>query len=179
MDKSELKAEVARDLENGTDRSVVFTRLAGQGANENLLATLIAGHATPDLRSQHRGKVRALIGLMLVQAAVVLLLQLALGARYGAAAQWLLALAFAAFPLLFAWGFHKHVAGAYAAYMVVSISQLPRQLEGLLANPQGGAVGLGLSIALLAYVWHVRRLLFPDFGLLGPRKLNGHYVFSA
>lgn len=178
MNKSELKARVAELLDSGAARSRVFAQLSEQGCDERLLAALIAGHVTPAVRAQHLGKVRALIGLTLLQAVLVLLISLTLGSRYSTPAQWLLAAAFTAFPLIFAWGFYRYFAGAYSAFMVLTIVQLPRQVEGWLANPQGGAISLAFTIALFAYVWHVRRLLFPDFDLFGIRKLNGKFSFS-
>ena len=81
--------------------------------------------------------------------------------------------------LFFAWGFHQHRVAAYNAYILLSIVQLPKSMDGFIAEPFTASLSFALSVGLLAYVCFVRYCLFPDFTFLNPRKIKGKYVFST
>ena len=50
--------------------------------------------------------------------------------------------------------------------------------DGFASNPITTSVVVGINIAILALVWHVREKLFPGFVLATPKKIKGRYVFS-
>jgi len=103
---------------------------------------------------------------------------LGLGAKIGPHARWLVAGGVALVSLLFAWGFYTHRVAAYNAYILLAIVHLPWSMDGFTDDPFAASIGLVLNVGVLAYVWYVRHLLFPDFLLLTPRKINGEYAFS-
>jgi hypothetical protein len=84
----------------------------------------------------------------------------------------------AGFALLFVFGFSKNKAFAYNAYLILAITQIPRQFHGISEEPTSTMIGLAIGLALLGYIWYVRSRLFPDFTFLWPRKISGKYVFS-
>ncbi|MGN8249321.1 hypothetical protein [Pseudomonas sp. SMV7] len=82
-------------------------------------------------------------------------------------------------PLLLVWGFYNHRAGAYNAYILLALGQLPKSLAGFASDPATTTVVMAISIVLLAFVWYVRGKIFPDFAFVGPRKVNGKYLFTG
>lgn len=179
MDKKEMQAKVRDLLAAGTAKSTVFSQLSGQGVKDSQLAYFIASYADPKRCGEHERKVNILITIMLVQAVIAFLLGFGAGARIGPNAKWVLGILFALIPTLFAWGFYQHRAGAYNAYLLLTIAQLPRSLDGFASKPIATSVGLAVSVAVLAYIWYVREKLFPDFAFMTPRKRKGEYVFSG
>lgn len=101
-----------------------------------------------------------------------------IGTQIGPNARWVLGGLLALIPLAFAWGFYHHQAGAYNAYIVLSIVQLPRSLDGLTSSSVAASIGFAIGVAMLAFVWYVRQKLFPDFAFITPRKTGGRYVFA-
>ncbi|HEX5337932.1 MAG TPA: hypothetical protein VFW53_05815, partial [Gallionella sp.] len=101
-----------------------------------------------------------------------------IGSKIGPNAQWIIGAIVASIPLLFAWGFYKNHAGAYNAYILLAIIQLPKQFSGFADSPVATAIGLAVGAGLLIFVWYVRQKLFPDFAFTAPKKVKGQYVFS-
>lgn len=178
MNKKEIKARIKDLISSGVPKSEVFAKLSGQGLKDRRLALFIASYADPRLCDLHDRKVNVLITLMFIQAVLALLVGFALGAPFGPSGRLIVAGLCALVPLLFAFGFYKHHAGAYNAYLLLAVVNLPRQFEGFAANPIATAVVVAMSIAMLAYVCYVRQKLFPDLLLFSPKKLKGQYVFS-
>ncbi|MNQ62507.1 hypothetical protein D3C85_768550 [compost metagenome] len=116
---------------------------------------------------------------MFIQATLALLIGFAAGSTIGPNAGWIIGGLSALIPLLFAWGFYNHLAGAYNAYIILSLVSAPRQLEGLASGSVATFVGLAISIGLLVFVCYVRQKLFPDLAFLAPKKVKGRYVFSG
>lgn len=177
MNKKEIKARVHDLLVVGTPKSTVFAQLSGQGLKDAKLAHRIASFADPNRCDAHGGKVKLLVALMVLQALLAFVLAFSLGEQIGPNARWIVAGLITLIPLLVAWGFHDHRAWAYNVYIMLTIVQLPRALEGFTANPAETLGFLFLNIALLAFVWYVRGKIFPDFMFMNARKLNGQYVF--
>lgn len=178
MNKKEIKAKVTELLLSGVTKMEVFTQLSGQGIKDSQLAYFIASHADPGLCTEHDRKVNIIIGLMSIQTVLAFLFSLAIGAKIGPNAKWIIASLGALLPLLFAWGFYKHRVGVYNAYIILSIIQLPRSFEGFTESPTASAIGLAMSLGMLAYISYVRGKLFPDFAFISPRKIKGQYVFT-
>ncbi|MBS0452878.1 MAG: hypothetical protein JSS14_16410 [Proteobacteria bacterium] len=179
MNKKQVRAHARFALNRGITRTEVFSHLRGRGLKDKQLAYFIASHVDPASRLLNAGKVKVLVALMVVLAAVGFVAGMGLGAKFGPNAKWLVAGGIALVSLLFAWGFHAHRVGAYNAYILLAIVQLPRSLDGFTADPFATSIGFVVNVALLAYVWYVRQCLFPDFTFLAPRKVKGEYVFSA
>lgn len=179
MNKKEIDYKVKGLISSGVPRSEVFSQLSGQGLKDSQLAYLIASYADPVLCHIHDRKVNFAITLMFVQSAVAFLAGFGIGASIGPSAQWVAAGLFALIPLLFAWGFYKHKAGAYNAYIILAITQLPRQLEGFTSSPIATSVSLAIGVSMLVYVWYVRQKIFPDFSFIAPKKIKGQYVFAS
>jgi predicted branched-subunit amino acid permease len=178
MDRKEIKAQVVQLLSEGVAKSDVFTRLTGQGVKDRLLAYLIASHADPERCRANRGHLLAIRIIAWLQVVIGVLVGYAAGSEISPVAGLIVAALAAAFTLLFVWGFSKNNAGAYNAYLILTITQLPRQFSGFEEHPVSTLIGLLIGLALLAYVWYVRTRIFPDFNFIAPRKVNGKYVFS-
>jgi len=179
MNKKEAKAKVKELLSSGVPRSEVFTRLSGHGVKDRLLARLIASTADPYLCDIHDSKVNAVITLMFIQAALALLLGFIIGSTIGPNARWVVGGLGALIPLLFAWGFYNHLAGAYNAYIVLSMGSTAQQVEGLISGSVIMFVSSAIGIGIFAYIFYVRQKLFPDLAFFTPRKVKGRYIFSS
>ena len=179
MNKNEIQAAVTDMLGKGMGKSAVFAELSGQGVKDSRLAYMVASYADPDRCDAHDRKVNILVTIMFVQAVIAFLMGFAIGAQIGPAAKWVIGGLIAAIPLLFAWGFYRHKVGAYNTYLLLTIIQLPRSLDGFATNPVATGIALALNVAVLAYVLYVRQKLFPDFVFVTPKKVKGQYVFSS
>jgi hypothetical protein len=179
MNKKEIKAKVNDLISSGVSKSQVFTQLSGQGLKDSQLAHLIASYADPILCHIHDRKVSVVITLMFIQSVIAFLVGFGIGANIGPNAQWIVGGLSALIPLLFAYGFYKHIAGAYNAYILLTIIQMPSQLEGFTSSPITTSIGLAIGVSMLAYVWYVRQKIFPDFSFIAPKKIKGQFVFAS
>ena len=178
MSKKEVRLKVNEMLSAGEKKQEVFSALSGRGVKDRVLAYYIASYIDPQRCAQnkvHRGVVIALGYLQVLVAigATVFLTSettVTFGLVFGA-----FVLAFAG---LFVWGFTKNIVGVYNAFLILTLTQTPRQLEGLSENPTATVIGLAIGAAIYAYVWFVRQRLFPDFVFWWPRKAGGQYVFA-
>ncbi len=164
-------------IESGMRKSEVFFQLSEKGVKDSRLAHFIASHADPVLHDKHEKLNNFAITLMFVQALFALIVGYGLGAQIGPNAKWITAAIIGSIPLLFAWGFYKQFVGAYNAYILLTIINLPKQFEGFTKAPIASLIGLGISVFILALVWYLRSKLFPNFGFIAPKKIKGEYVF--
>lgn len=178
MNRKEIKAQVVQLLSNGVAKSEVFTRLTGQGVKDRLLAYFIAAHADPERCRANRGHLIAVRVIAWLQVIVGLLAGYAVGSEISAVAGLIVAAVAVAIFLLFVWGFTKNNVGAYNAYLILAITQLPRQFTDFAEHPMSTLIGCLIGVGLFAYIWYVRTRIFPDFNFMSPKKLNGKYVFS-
>lgn len=178
MDKTEIKKQVHELLVTGTNKTSVFARLSGQGIKDAKLAHMIASHADARRGDAHGGKVKVIVVMMVLQALLGMVWGFTIGAQIGPNAKWIVAGLITLIPLLLAWGFYDHRAWAYNAYIALTLSQLPRGFAGLASDPMTTLAFLAVNLALLAFVWYVRTKIFPDFGFMNARKVQGKYVFA-
>jgi hypothetical protein len=178
MNKKEIKNKVNELLASGVAKSEVFAQLSGQGVKDNQLAYYIAAYAPPHLTEEYAGKVSTLVTLMFVQALIASFMGFIIGAKIGPTAQWVFAVLIASIPLLFAWGFYKNYVGAYNAYILLSVVQLPKQFTGISESPIATSIGIAVGLGILIFVWYLQRKIFPDFTFVAPKKIKGKYVFS-
>lgn len=179
MDKKRIKDKVSELLSSGNKKSEVFAQLSGQCLKDNQLAYLIAAYASPSKLNENNGKVNLLVTLMFIFSLIAFFIGFAIGAKIGSNAQWIFGILTALIPLIFAWGFYNHKVGAYNAYILLTIVQLPKSLVGFTSDPIATSIGLAINIALLAYVWYVREKIFPGFMLMTPKKIKGEYIFEG
>ena len=178
MKKSEIKKKVNELLDGGQGRTETFAALAGQGLKDKPLALLVASYPDPQLCEVHRGKVRALVVIMLIQAIFIFFVGYGIGSKIGPNARWITAFLVTAIPLIFAWGFYKNRAGTYGAYLLLSFLSVI-QTRGFSAAPIATSVGLILNFALMAYVVYVQGKVFPDIAFMSPKKKSGKFIFST
>ena len=178
MDKKEIRARADYMLASGRPRAEVFDLLAGRGLKDSALAYHVAAWPAPDRVEAQHGKVRVLIWVMAAQALLAFALGFGIGLNMSAGARWTMAFLIAAIPLLFAWGFHKNKVGAYNAYLLLSVIQLPRQFDGFSESPIASSLAIAVGLAILGFVAMVRHRLFPDFVWLSPRKVKGRYALT-
>lgn len=179
MNNKQIKSEIARLLALGASKSDIFEQLCAQGAKERVVAALLAGRADPVLVEQHQGKIIGLLVMMAIQGGLAALLGLSLGVSTGGMGLGLgLAALGIAVSALFAWGFKRNWIGAYRGFVILSVSQLPKAFRGFESDPVACMVGVGISIAMIAYVLFVQTRIFPDMVGFAPRRVGGKYVFQ-
>ncbi|MCP3869574.1 MAG: hypothetical protein GY703_16045 [Gammaproteobacteria bacterium] len=179
MKNREIKASVADLIASGAEKSEVFSKLVAQGGKEKKVAHYIASYPDERLGFTHNGKVKVLVTIMFVQVIIAFLLGYGIAIDSDPTQKWLYGGLAAAIPLLLLWGFYKQSLIAYNAYILLSITQFPRQLSGFFEAPVENTIALGISLVILGFVWFVRSKLFPDLGFISPRKHNGEYVFTS
>jgi O-antigen/teichoic acid export membrane protein len=179
MNSKEVRAKVHDLLDKGNAKAEIFAQLAGQGAKDSRLAYFIASYPDLKRRNELGRKVNILMVIMLAQSLIGFLVGYGLGAETGQVTKWFLGILGALVPLLFAWGFFLPRVGAYNAYVMLAIVQIPRSFAGFQSSPIEVLIAVAMNVAVLAYVWYVRDKLFPDFRFLYPRRNNGKYVFSS
>lgn len=178
MNKREIKTAVRSRMAAGETKARIYDDLTEQGGKKRLVAHYIASYAAPRLKRQHKGKLIALMVVMVLQAGLAFLIGTGMAAQRHADSPLIWGTVFAAVPLLFAWGFYKPSALAYNAFIFLTIIQMPRTFSGFSEAPVASSIGIAINLAVLAYVWFVRSRLFPDFGFVTPTKVKGDYVFA-
>jgi hypothetical protein len=178
MNTKEARAKVTERLSAGEKKQQVFAELSGNGVKDRVLAYLIASHV--DLRrcAENKTHRRIVIASAYLQVVLVVLAALYSATSMSVAVGLVIGATGLLFGTLFVWGFSTNKTSAYSVFIILSLSQLPRQLGGFMESPVASAVGLAIGLGLIAYVWFVRQRLFPDFAFLDARKVAGQYVFS-
>ncbi|HDR8962619.1 hypothetical protein [Burkholderia vietnamiensis] len=178
MNKKEAKTRIAALLSAGARKADVLAELAGHGLKEQLLARLIASRPDPALCRRNRVHTRILVGLGVAQLLISVALAYVFAAGgLGIGATLLFGALTVSLSLLFIWGFATHRVGAYHAFIVLSLLQLPKTIAALGRDPSAALPSLAVTVILVGYVWFVRNRMFPDFGWFSPRKIDGRYAF--
>ncbi|KWF86945.1 permease [Burkholderia diffusa] len=178
MNKKEAKTRIAALLSAGARKADVLAELAGQGLKESVLARLIASRPDPELCRKNKVHTRVLIALGIAQLLISLALAYLLRTEGLSAGAVMLFLALTVpLSLLFIWGFATHRVGAYHAFIILSLLQVPKTIADLGRDPSAVLPTLAVTVILVGYVWFVRNRLFPDFVWLTPRKVEGRYAF--
>jgi hypothetical protein len=179
MEKSEIIKMARELLAAGQGKTATFAQLSGQGAKDKQLAKAIASYPDPELAEAHRGKVRVLIVIMLIQAILAFFIGYGIGYKIGPNAPWIASALMTLVPLAFAWAFYANKAVAYEAYVMLSILGVARTLDGFATAPASTLAGLVISAALCGFVLYVQFKVFPDLGFLSPKKVDGKFVFTT
>jgi hypothetical protein len=178
MNKKEAKTRIAALLSAGARKADVLAELAGQGLKDSVLARLIASRADPGLCRKNKLHTRVLVGLGVAQLFISIgLAYLLLVDTLSKGASLLFLAATVPLSLLFIWGFATHRVGAYHAFIILSLLQLPKTIADLAHDPSTALPSVALTVVLVGYVWFVRNRMFPDFGWFTPRKVDGRYAF--
>lgn len=179
MKKQDIRADIERRIALGEGKSSIFQTLKDRGLSESSLANLIASQPDPALVARHAGYIKGMVIVAWVQLVLGVLIGLSLALKMGSGIGLLIAALIGGFAYLFVWGFQRNRAWAYNASIVLSIINLPKALNDVSTEPISSLFALALGIAWIAYTCFVRSKLFPDFALLGPRKVGGTYRFSS
>lgn len=83
----------------------MFSSVSGRGVSDRFIAIYIASAVDANLIEAHSGKIKAIIGIMLLQAVLVFFIAHRIGNTLGPTAHLLIGTGLALIPLLFAWGF--------------------------------------------------------------------------
>lgn len=179
MNLKQAKADIRQRLDQGESKTAVFEDVKLRGVSERAAAAMIAAHAAPELCQRH-DRIRAAV---IVLAWVELLFGVLLGFAVGESIRpsWGIVLAglMALIGITFVWGFTQNRLWAYNVTIVMTVCNLPRTTLDLLSDPGPTALGLAIGLPLLAFIWYVRTRLFPDIAVLGPRQVDGRYVFTT
>lgn len=144
MDKKELKAKVKELLDSGKTKTEVFKKLSSPDIKEGVLAYYIASYVYQERVKEQKWKINIIIFTMVIQALLIFLIGLGISI--------ILALILTLIPVIFIWAFKKNHIGAYNAYLVLTVVQLPKSIEGLIKDPIATTIGLAISIGLFALV---------------------------
>jgi len=203
MSKSEIARKVKHLMALGSSKTEVYSELSGPRVSASHLAWALASHSDPALYERHKGKVRALAGLLVVESAVGVLSFVLVGLMPGNGAA-IFAGFVALFPILFAWRFCRPDAAAFTGYIVLALGFVVHQallqfkptivsavwglstgmemlkmiLDQVATAPASEYLSLALGSIQIGYAWYVKRKLFPELGLFGAKKIRGRYVFS-
>lgn len=147
----------------------------GGALKDSQLALFIASHPNQNLYDKHHQKINALIWMMLIQSLFITLHGLGISSKMEPTVTWGIAALLDLTPLLFAYGFYKNYAFAFNAYLVLNTIQILIMFAGFNHTP---ITMTFVSLAIMLYALYVRTLLFPDFFLILPKKINDQYIFS-
>jgi hypothetical protein len=178
MKKKELREEINRRLSDGELKTAVFNEMSGKGVSDRVVAYMIASYADPRICDQFKGLTKAMTIIAWIQCVIAALIGIGLGAKHGLIPTLLIAGFLVGFGYLFVWGFKNNRAWAYNATIILSVVNLPKQLTGFGHAPVANTVALLVGVSLIAFTWHVRSKIFPDFAFSSPKKVRGAYVFS-
>ena len=180
MNKSELKQTIASMVDSGKKKQDIFQTLIANGENKSTVANSIASHPNQHSYKQNHKKINILIAAMFIWALFNAPNGYFIGIKTSSSYAWSLAFISALIPLLYAYGFYKNYAKAYNIFLALGLISLFIGLTRFLKLPNIEVIiTICFNITLLAYVWYVRSQLFPDFFILGPKKVNGQYVFTS
>lgn len=156
-------------LNNGIDKMSVFRFLVDQkGVAPRKAAWHIAAHADAFLIDQYGEFIDYLVWIVLLQALAGAWLGYQFS--YSPPIRMCMLLLASSAPLLFAWGFFRNYAHVYNLYLFISICGVIPYCLLLLHFPSiFGVVLLTIHLLSTAYVWFVRRKIFPGIGWFGPR----------
>lgn len=180
MNKKEIKQKIAELINAKKTKSEVYKILTEQGENISLVAYLIASNPDPIAYEKNYRKINTLITIMFITALLAGLIGhgASLQAGFSKGTATFVTLSSIAFPLLLAYGFYKNYARAYNTKIIFSLMSLPLAFINITKGLPGAYIGLGITLVILAFVWHLRSRLFPDFSILKPKKVNGKYIFT-
>ncbi|WP_321899886.1 hypothetical protein [Paraburkholderia heleia] len=178
MNRKDLRQKVDELISSGIPKSEVFSRLSGNDVGDRTLAYAIAAHIDPRRCEAHRWRIRILLVFAYVEVAFAFLVCLGAGMKLSPLAGLAAAIGGASLTFLFAWGFQRNNVAAYNAYLILTIGQAPNQLNNLSHAPMITGIRLAIGVGMYAYVWTLRKRLFPDVVFIGPRKVDGVYVFD-
>lgn len=178
MTKKEIKSKMVELLSSGISKTDVFTELSGRGVKDSQLAYYIASYPNPTHCIAHKRKVNIVITLTSIAAILGCIACFGLE-EIGPNAKWLIVGIIILIQLLFVWGFYTNRVVAYNVFILLSIVQLPKSLEGFTSSPIISSIGIAINLGILVYVWYVRQKLFPDFIITTPKKIKGQYVFTG
>ncbi len=186
MNRKEAKTRIAVLMSAGTRKADVLADLSGQGLDDRVLAGLIASRPDPERCRKNKVHVRILVALAVVQLANGLTFaygvaqsggDLGVSGALGNGLVMLLLALNVLLSLLFVWGFATHRVGAYHAFILLSLVQVPKTIAELGRSPSTALPSLVVTVLLVGYVWFVRNRMFPDYGGFTPRKVEGRYAF--
>ena len=178
MNKKEAWAKVTGMLSAGEKKQDVFAALSGKGVKDQVLAYFIASHVDPRRCAENKTHRRIVIAIAYFQVVAAIVTGIDIAIERSVTVGLLVGAISLLFAVLFVWGFSKNKAGAYNAFLFLSLSQFWRQFRGFSEDPVMTTLGLAIGLGLIVYIGFVRYRLFPDFVFLGARKVNGRYVFS-
>ncbi|WP_124800757.1 hypothetical protein [Paraburkholderia phosphatilytica] len=175
--KREIQTRITEMLAAGEKKQAVFAALSGNGVSDKVVARLIASHVDPQRCAKNKVHRWIVVALAYFQLLIVALVALLAIIKLPLIAGLLIAGFALAVAGVFVWGLTTNKAQVYNAFIMLSVIHLPRQLQGLDKDPLFAALGMAFAVAVVAYVWFVRRRLFPDFTFISVGKVNGQYVF--
>ena len=178
MTKRDIKARIAQLRTLGVSTADIFLELRGLAYSDLALAFLLASRPAPHRCATHRGKIRFMAAIAILQA----MLGFFVGwqVAYAEHLPWPFAIAAVtcALPTLTAIGFIRNHLAAYNLYIAVSLVQYALQVRDIIDGYSAAWVGVLLSSLMLTFVIYLRKHLFPGVGVFLPKKdKNGNYVF--
>lgn len=182
MNKKELRQTIGKMIDIGKSKQEIFEELSSKGENTSTVARLIALHPNKQRYEDNYGKINILITAMFFLALFNAFNGHSVGLKFGSTYAWVLTFLGALAPLLYAYGFFKNYANAYNIFIILGSIELLRSLIAFFDMPLPIVVvsaDLAFNVLFMVFVWYLRSRLFPDIYILGPKKINQHYVFTS
>lgn len=179
MKKNELVKLMQQEFDNGEELQVIYEKYRNEGVKEKTYVFLVASLKSNLLIRKNKAVNNILVVIMFISACFVGLLGYSIGIESGSETP-IVWSSIALIPLLFMYGFIRVNHQAYLIYIILSISQLPKLVNDMGEYPIADAVGIVVSLSLIAFVWYVKKIQFPYMGNFGAKKdSNNQYSFKT
>lgn len=168
-----IKQRAQELFSEGASRAEIFEEFRDQGVKDKTLASIIASMKDETLCQLYSGRNNLLISVTFFQGLLVTFVSYYAGLPNGAEpALWAAGVAALIFALFIA-GFYRCSLRAYRIYIFISFYSLFVELGN------GDLVSIAIASLFLGFVWHIKSKLYPYFGLIGAKQVNGQYAFLS
>lgn len=169
MKNKELMKLMQSEFDFGKSLQSIFEKYKSEDIKEKKLAYFVASLKDKTLIQKYKIANNILIVLMGLFTIIAALSGYAMGLEMtpNTPIYWC---AVAIIPMIFLYGFIKHKHNTYVAYIMLSITQLPKLFSNVGGELAFDVIGLLVSLSIIILVWYLKLKLFPYMGFLGPKK---------
>ena len=165
------------EFDEGESLSAIYEKYGNKDIKEARLAYLVGTLKSKELIAKYKTGRAVLVIIMVLVTLLSALYGYGIGLTSGSSTPvyWS---AIAIIPLLFLYGFIRNSFQVYLAYIILSITQLPRSMVNFGENLVIDVISLLISVSIIAFVWYLKNKLFPYMAMMGPKKSKeGVYLF--
>lgn len=178
MKNKELIKLMQSEFDSGDSLQNIFEKYKSEDIKEKKLAYFVGSLKDKILIKKHKIANNILIVLMGLFTIIAALSGYVMGLEVtpNTPIYWV---ALAIIPMIFLYGFIKHNHQTYFAYIMLTITQLPKSFNNVGGDIVPDVIGLLISLSTIILVWYLKSKLFPYMGFLGPKKnADKQYLIS-